>query len=208
MSNHNPFRPRSARWVRPAPPGITDPSRTDRPPDGWANVKPSPLDRTAGAADVALLTASSIAVESVSRRRALRLLGQAGLIVGLATTGLFRGERVLAHGLGCNALDPNNQLPGACGPSPLCYSLHCSSGQCHTAHIPTRRRAYGGSTCTCGTCPNCWTEHCCAQNGSHWTCCDCCQSHPAVGGTCSRSSCSNTSLTMRKCICRRSTGGC
>ena len=205
------YRRQRSKMIRRAPYGSKPPTRADRPPDGWKTVDSSSTERLAELADRALFSVTGRALEEVSRRNFLGKSAKAGLALGLATMPLWRSNSaVLAHGEPCNVWDTTPQsLPGACGPSPLCWSSHCNSNkQCHLAHPPTKRRTYTGSTCTCNSCNNCWTEHCCTQNGYHWRCCDCCESHPNTSLRCSASSCDHTDLSMNKCICRKRLEAC
>lgn len=201
MSSQLTLPPGSFRTA--APPGSQRPSRrSGSPPDAWVPLNPSLLQQARSRLDYVLLRAVGSSSRWISRRQFLRRLGQVGVLVGVsAGSVLWRQDRSLAHGRTC--FMPCN----ACGPSPPCnQSLgYCNSnGQCNLGTAGVRRRTHDDFTCTCDSCDNSWTDHCCSCLGVHYQCNDCCT---PTGGT---DKCVGGCSDKHACICKKNKGpdGC
>jgi hypothetical protein len=201
---------------RPAPPGSeVRPGSVDGPPDGWVRVKPTRAQRAGEAADSVLLRFTGAAAAATTRRQLLRRAGAVGgLLVGLSGTRLFfwtspAFAAYAANCANCNCLDSGGNLPGPCGPSPICLDRFCGSGgvQCDVSGTQARKQPWSTGTCGGGvdTHMNCWTEDCCNTSWGHKaSCCDCCVPNGS-GGNCI--GCEQNQF--KKCICRdHIEGGC
>lgn len=211
-----PYRRRSARRgfygsTRPAPANVRPPqNRPDRPPDGWELIPASFAERLVMDLDSAVLRIADSAARNLTRRDFLDRAGRMGLLAGLSMSGLlWRAGPAQAQQdtpCACNCLDPNNQLPGPCGPTALCSNAqNCNDqGNCKVSISGIRRRnnqsnnTWPGTDCAGANDPNCWVEDCCAQGQGVYRCCDCC-----TNGTnppfCTGSGCTN----KHKCVCRK-----
>lgn len=188
--------------LRAAPQGTRPPSiRMDNPPDGWRSVAGEHRYSLA----TTLIRSSAAVADRVTRREILRRGGELGLLVGLQLTGLLWKAGPAAAvdpSCGCNCDDASGELPGPCGPSPLCNnSAVCNSnGNCALSVTGVRRRinastnSWPGTSCGCDTCTNCWTENCCSQFNHVYRCCDCC-TNGAGQPRC-------TGCDKHRCICR------
>lgn len=207
-----PLAPRQALFrPRPAPHGTRRPSPTTAPPDGWRMKRGTRRERAIGVADRSVILLADSMARRISRRRFIRGLGSAGLVVGVAgARALWGSENAWAvNRAPCNVcvnggLDRNG---GACGPSEECASLDCSGGNCAIGHncgsgATSGARAWSGATCRTSPQGGTWQE-CCSN--IIWICRDCCGCQANSSGTCSAGNCGGA-LDRHKCICEKNTG--
>jgi hypothetical protein len=193
---------RVSNW--PAPSGVRPPDlRDDGTADGWITVEASRAERIGERMDSALLRFADGAARIATRRQFLAGAGAVGLAVTAGATGLLRPSRTFAADTVCNVFDPNNNLAGPCGPSPLCIGDRCQDGSCVASRSTVTWRQYGGCDCVAPSVGNCWTENCCGSFSGKFRCCDCCE-QDGVGGSC----CTCSVPRMKKCICRKKTLDC
>lgn len=194
------------RVPRPAPPGVRPglARDSDRPPDGWELLNPTPAQRVGVHLDRALLRLADSAARGTTRREFLKRTGQVGLLAGLAASDLLwsptRAKAFHTSEL-CKGCPP-------CGPSVFCGSDDCrADGQCQLNTPNVRRQIYTTGTCSSSSAHNGWTENCCSDCSGQWhciaNCADCCTPDVTGSGTCS---CTNPQ--RYKCICRACASNC
>lgn len=112
-------RVRSATPSVPA--GVQAPAALDKPPDGWTVVNPTLARRFEVQADRILLSATDSLAREISRRRFLKRLAQAGVVVGLSFGNvLWQEHPSRALPLECNCFGQGQA--GPCGPSDICLN--------------------------------------------------------------------------------------
>src|SRR3954453_13115654 len=121
------------RWAnRPAPPDVRPAGERSEVPDGWLPVHAGNVAALVMKAEIVALGMLDSAAHTITGRRFLRRLGEAGVVVGVAGSRLLWGMEISQAHTKCNACGQGD--PGPCGPSEICADHECDSNGCDTSY--------------------------------------------------------------------------